>query len=137
RDEIDRQVREAEQSGDPRRIETARGAADERNTRLEMLPPDLAGMVRELQGYDFASAAAQQRFEELVERLRQQVLDSYVSRMTGAVQSLTPEDMARMKDMLAELNRMLDQRARGEEPDFEGIMEIGRASCRGAVWIER
>ena len=123
RDEIDRQVREAEQSGDPRRIETARGAADERNMRLEMLPPDLAGMVRELQGYDFASAAAQQRFEELVERLRQQVLDSYVSRMTGAVQSLTPEDMARMKDMLAELNRMLDQRARGEEPDFEGFME--------------
>ncbi|HLT70384.1 MAG TPA: hypothetical protein VKZ72_09480 [Acidimicrobiales bacterium] len=123
REEIDRQVREAEQSGDPRRAETARGAADERNMRLEMLPPDLAGMVRELQGYDFASAVAQQRFEELVEQLRQQVLDSYVSRMTGAVQSMTPEDMARMKDMMAELNRMLDQRARGEEPDFEGFME--------------
>src|SRR5690606_37863062 len=39
------------------------------------------------------------------------------------VQSMTPEDMARMKDMMAELNRMLDQRARGEEPDFEGFME--------------
>jgi uncharacterized protein with von Willebrand factor type A (vWA) domain len=123
RDEIDRQLQHARDSGDPRRAETAQGAADERNMQLEMLPPDLAGMVRELQSYDFASAAAQQRFEELVERLRQQVLDSYVNRMTGAVESMTPEDMARMKDMMAELNHMLEQRARGEEPDFEGFME--------------
>jgi uncharacterized protein with von Willebrand factor type A (vWA) domain len=123
RDEIDRQLRQAQQSGDPRRAETAQGAADERNMQLEMLPPDLAGMVRELQNYDFASPRAQQRFEELVERLRQQVLDSYVNRMTGAVQSMTPEDLARMKDMMAELNLMLEQRARGEEPDFDGFME--------------
>jgi uncharacterized protein with von Willebrand factor type A (vWA) domain len=31
--------------------------------------------------------------------------------------------MARMKDMLAELNHMLEQRERGEEPDFEGFMQ--------------
>jgi uncharacterized protein with von Willebrand factor type A (vWA) domain len=123
RDEIDRQLRQAQQSGDPRRAETAQGAADERNMQLEMLPPDLAGMVRELQSYDFASPQAQQRFEELVEKLRQQVLDSYVNRMTGAVQSMTPEDLARMKDMMAELNQMLEQRSRGEEPDFDGFME--------------
>src|SRR5215510_15447990 len=123
RDEIDRQVREAVQSGDTRRAETAQGAADERNMQLEMLPSDLAGMVRELQEYDFASGRAQQRFEELMEKLRQQVLDSYVNRMTGAVQSMTPEDMARMKDMMAALNQMLEQRARGEEPDFEGFMQ--------------
>jgi uncharacterized protein with von Willebrand factor type A (vWA) domain len=36
---------------------------------------------------------------------------------------MSPEDMARMKDMLAELNQMLEQRARGEEPDFDGFME--------------
>ena len=28
-----------------------------------------------------------------------------------------------MKDMLAELNQMLEQRERGEEPDFDGFME--------------
>ncbi|MGH9235119.1 MAG: hypothetical protein ACRD0R_17485, partial [Acidimicrobiales bacterium] len=111
-----------QQSGDPRRAETAQGSADERNMQLEMLPSDLAGMVRELQSYDFASPQAQQRFEELVERLRQQVLDSYVNRMTGAVESMTPEDMSRMKDMMAELNHMLEQRSRREEPDFDGFM---------------
>jgi uncharacterized protein with von Willebrand factor type A (vWA) domain len=123
RDEIDRQLRDAQQSGDERRAETAQASADERNLQLEMLPPDLAGMVRELQSYDFASPQAQQRFEELVEKLRQQVLDSYVNRMTGAVENMTPEDMSRMKDMMAELNRMLEQRSRGEEPDFDGFME--------------
>ncbi|MFP3900654.1 MAG: hypothetical protein ACLFXM_07345 [Acidimicrobiia bacterium] len=123
REQIDRQVREARASGDERRAETAQGAADERNMQLEMLPNDLAGMVRELQSYEFASAEAQRRFDELVERLRQQVLDSYVNRMTGAVENMTPEDMSRMKDMLAELNQMLEQRARGEEPDFDGFMD--------------
>ncbi|HEX5945570.1 MAG TPA: hypothetical protein VFY82_04805, partial [Acidimicrobiales bacterium] len=57
------------------------------------------------------------------EKLRQQVLDSYVNRMTGAVESMTPEDMARMKDMMAELNQMLEARAAGQEPDFDGFME--------------
>jgi len=96
---------------------------DERQFQLEMLPPDLAGMVRELQNYQFASPEAEQRFQELVERLRQQVLDSYVNRMAGAVEGMTPEDMARMKDMLAELNEMIAARARGDEPDFDGFME--------------
>jgi uncharacterized protein with von Willebrand factor type A (vWA) domain len=123
RDALDRQVAEAAASGDPRREETARASADERNMRLEMLPPDLAGMVRDLERYEFTSAEAQQRFDELVERLRQQVLESYVNRMTGAVENMTPEDMARMKDMLAELNQMLEQRANGQEPDFEGFMD--------------
>ena len=31
--------------------------------------------------------------------------------------------MQRLKDMLAELNAMLAQRARGEEPDFKGFMD--------------
>jgi uncharacterized protein with von Willebrand factor type A (vWA) domain len=122
RDSLDRQVNEAVASGDARREETARAAADERNMQLELLPSDLAGMVRELQRYEFTSADAAQRFEELVERLRQQVLDSYVSRMAGAVENMSPQDMARLKDMLAELNQMLEQRARGEEPDFDGFM---------------
>ena len=37
--------------------------------------------------------------------------------------NMSPEDMQRMKDMMAELNQMLEQRQRGEEPDFDGFME--------------
>jgi uncharacterized protein with von Willebrand factor type A (vWA) domain len=39
------------------------------------------------------------------------------------MQDLSPEDLARMKDMLAELNQMLEQRRAGEVPDFDGFME--------------
>jgi uncharacterized protein with von Willebrand factor type A (vWA) domain len=122
REAIDRQLQEALASGDPRRQETARAAADERHLQLDMLPSDLAGMVGELQRYDFSSPEAGRRFEELLERLRQQVLDAYVSRMAGAIEGMSPQDMDRLKDMLAELNHMLEQRARGEQPDFEGFM---------------
>jgi uncharacterized protein with von Willebrand factor type A (vWA) domain len=67
--------------------------------------------------------AALEGFEELVEKLRQQLMQSYVDQMSGAMEDVSPEEMARMKDMLAELNQMLEQRARGEEPDFDGFME--------------
>src|SRR3974377_195217 len=36
---------------------------------------------------------------------------------------MSAEELQRMKDMLAELNHMLEQRERGEEPDFEGFMQ--------------
>jgi uncharacterized protein with von Willebrand factor type A (vWA) domain len=122
RAELDRQVEEARASGDDRRRETAEASAAERNLRLDMLPNDLAGMVRELEQYDFQSSEAQQRFSDLVDRLREQLMQRYVDQLSGAMGSMSPEDMQRMKDMMAELNRMLDQRAAGEEPDFEGFM---------------
>jgi uncharacterized protein with von Willebrand factor type A (vWA) domain len=50
-------------------------------------------------------------------------MQQYVDQMAGAVQNMTPEDMARMKDMMSELNHMLEQREAGEEPDFEGFMD--------------
>src|SRR5688500_1573306 len=122
RDELDRQLDDARRSGDPTRQETAEAATGERHLRLDMLPNDLAGMVKELEEYDFQSSEAQERFQELVDKLREQLMQRYVDQMSGSVGSMTPEDMQRMKDMMAELNHMLDQRANGEEPDFEGFM---------------
>src|SRR5262249_11230175 len=43
--------------------------------------------------------------------------------MSGSMSNMTPQDMQRMKDMMAELNHMLEQRQRGEEPDFQSFME--------------
>jgi uncharacterized protein with von Willebrand factor type A (vWA) domain len=113
----------AEASGDERRAETARQTAEERNFRLDMLPDDLAGKVRELQAYDFESAEARQRFEELMDKLRQQLMQQAVDQMSGDIQNMSPEDMQRMKDMLAGLNEMLEKQQRGEDPGFEQFME--------------
>src|ERR1044072_2271892 len=66
---------------------------------------------------------ARQQFEELMEELKKQLLDSMFNQLQQGMSEMSPEQLARMKDMLAELNQMLEQRERGEEPDFDGFME--------------
>ena len=84
--------------------------------QLDMLPPDLAGQVQELQQYEFTSSARRrERFEELLDQLRQQLMQSYFNQMAGAMQNVDPEQMQRMKDMLSALNELLEQRERGED----------------------
>jgi uncharacterized protein with von Willebrand factor type A (vWA) domain len=123
RDALDEQLAQARQSGDQRREELAQQATEERHLQLDMLPPDLAGQVRDLQQYEFQSPEARQKFEELLAQLRQQLAQSYFNQMAGAMSDVDPAQMQRMKDMLSELNEMLAQRERGEEPDFEGFMQ--------------
>ena len=120
---LDELAAEARAAGDQRRQELTDQVVAERNMELEMLPNDLAGQVRSLQNYEFTSSDARERFEGLVDRLRQQLMQQAVDQMSGAMQSMTPEDMGRMKDMLAALNDMLAQRAAGQEPDFDSFME--------------
>ena len=120
---VEQATAEAERSGDERRAESARDAAAERNFRLDMLPNDLAGKVRELQAYDFESGEAQQRFEELMDKLRQQLMQQAVDQMSSAMQNMSPEDMQRTKDMMAALNEMLEKQQAGEDPGFEQFME--------------
>ena len=93
------------------------------NFTLDMLPDDLAGKIRELQHYDFESPSAQQRFESLMDKLREQLMQQQLDQMSSAVQNMSPEQMARTKDMMAALNDMLERRKNGEDPQFEEFME--------------
>jgi uncharacterized protein with von Willebrand factor type A (vWA) domain len=120
---IDQLEQEARQSGDQRRQEITTQVAQEKRMELDLLPPDLAGQVRELSEYEFSSSEARERFDELMDKLRQQLMQSYFNQMAGAMQDVSPEQMQRMKDMLSALNQMLEQRANGQEPDFESFME--------------
>ncbi len=79
---IDNAVRDAETSGDERRMQTARDTAADRQMQLDLMPDDLAGKVRELSAYDFESGEARQRFEQLMERLRQQLMQQVVDQMS-------------------------------------------------------
>ncbi|MFP5487689.1 MAG: VWA domain-containing protein, partial [Acidimicrobiia bacterium] len=119
---IENAVRDAETSGDQRRADAARNTAAERNMRLDLMPNDLAGKVRDLGHYDFESAEAQRRFEQMLDRLREQLMQQMVDQMSEGMQNMTPGDMSRMKDMLADLNDMLDKHQRGEDPGFEDFM---------------
>ncbi|HWL44998.1 MAG TPA: VWA domain-containing protein [Ilumatobacter sp.] len=121
---IDNTRRAAEASGDERRAQTANDSAAERNLRLDLLPDDLAGRVGDLKNYDFESAEAQRRFDDLVDRLKQQLAQQFVDQVTEGMQNMGPDDMARMKDMLAELNEMLERRQNGAPDDELGFDEF-------------
>ncbi|MCB1258048.1 MAG: hypothetical protein KDB26_13125 [Microthrixaceae bacterium] len=124
RDELDRHIADSESSdgGSDRSGELTRSSATAKQFELDMLPPDLAGKMKRLEHYEFESAEAAERFAELAQRLREQVMQSYLKDVTDAVENMSPEGLARMKDMMAELNEMLEARQRGEAPDFEGFM---------------
>jgi uncharacterized protein with von Willebrand factor type A (vWA) domain len=112
---LDDLAREARESGDARRQEITDEVVTERNLQLDLMPPDLAGQVRELQQYEFTSSEARERFDELMEQLREQLAQSWFDQMSGAMSDVSPEAIQRMKDMLAALNDMLAQRERGED----------------------
>jgi uncharacterized protein with von Willebrand factor type A (vWA) domain len=94
-----------------------------REAFLDQLPPDVPGRIQELTDYRFVDAEAQRRFDELLEHLREQVMGAYFRRMAEGLRSMSAEDIQRFKDMLAELNRMIEQREAGEPFDFDGFMQ--------------
>jgi uncharacterized protein with von Willebrand factor type A (vWA) domain len=90
---------------------------------LDSLPTDPAGAIRELKDYRFVDPQAQQQFDQLMDWLTQQVLGSYFRSLSQGMRNLSPEEVARFKDMLAELNSMIDARDRGGPYDFPGFMQ--------------
>ncbi len=90
---------------------------------LDSLPPDPAGAIRELKDYRFVDPEAQKKFDQLLEWLKEQVLGSYFRNLTQGMRGMSAEDMQRLRDMLAELNSMIEARDRGEPYDFDGFMQ--------------
>jgi len=90
---------------------------------LDQLPPDPAGQIRQLTDYDFMDEQAREEFQELLAMLQQQIMQQYFQGMQQALQNMTPEDLARMRQMVRDLNQMLRERAEGGEPDFDSFMQ--------------
>jgi len=122
---IENMLRDAQTSGDERRMQNAEASAMDKNMSLDMLPDDLAGKVRELDHHQFESKEAKQRFEQLMERLKDQLMQQMVDQMSSAMQNMDAGDMSRMKDMMAALNELLEQHQRGEDTteSFQEFME--------------
>jgi len=116
---------EARSSGDDRRKQVTDEVVAERNMQLELLPADLAGRVKGLQDYEFASSEAREHFEQLLEKLREQVAKSWFDQMSDALTNQDPEQLERVRNALDALNQMMEQRERGEDldPTFEQFMQ--------------
>jgi len=122
---IERLESDARDSGDGRRQEVTDQVATERRMQLDLLPNDLAGQVRGLQNYEFVSSEAREHFEELMERLREEVAKTYFDQMSEALSNPDPAQLEHMRQAFDALNRMVEQREAGEpiDPSFESFME--------------
>jgi len=90
---------------------------------LDQLPPDPAGQIQQLSDYDFMDEQAREEFQQLLQMLQQQVMQSYFQGMQQAIAGMSPEDLKRMREMVRALNQMLRERAEGKEPDFDSFMQ--------------
>ncbi len=95
-----------------------------REAELDALPPDVAGAIRALAGYQWRSQAAAETFERLKDLLRREVLDSQFRGIREAMSGSDAQDMARIRQMMAALSGMIEADARGEHTrqDFEDFM---------------
>ena len=96
-----------------------------REAELDSLPSDTAQAIRRLADYSWRSAAARDTFERLKDLLRSEVLDSQFRGMKEGLERPDADAMQRVKDMLADLNGMLEADSRGQhtQEDFERFME--------------
>jgi uncharacterized protein with von Willebrand factor type A (vWA) domain len=65
---------------------------------------------------------ARERFDALLDRLRRQVLDAHFAGLSDALKSVTPESLAANREMVRELNSLLQERLAGGEPDVSGFL---------------
>jgi uncharacterized protein with von Willebrand factor type A (vWA) domain len=123
---IERRLDEAATPPDPSASDQAlramlRDAAARRIDQLDALPRDVGGRIRQLEEYDFMEPAARDRFNELTERLRKQTLDRFVDGLSEAIQGTTPEDLAANREMVRDLNSLLEERLEGREPSQDDV----------------
>lgn len=106
-----------------RLAEMLKSVAEKKRNFLENLPEDVGGQVKELQQYEFMDPEAGAKFQELMEMLKKAMMDTFFKDLHQRIAGMSPEDMARMKEMVRDLNRMLSEKMAGGEPDFQGFMQ--------------
>jgi uncharacterized protein with von Willebrand factor type A (vWA) domain len=132
---IERRLRDAERAAldappgpeqDQARIaeQVLRRTAQQRRDRLDALPPDLAGRLHGLRDYEFLDPSARDAFNALTDELRQQLLQTYFQGLKEGVAGLTPDDLDAVRQMVRDLNALLEKHASGADTraDFEAFM---------------
>ena len=104
-------------------LEMQEERANRSRERLDNLPPSPGGAIKELSDYEFMDAEAQRQFQELLDMLKERMLQNYFQNMKQQLQGLAPQHMEGLRQMLRNLNQMLQDRAMGQPADFRGFME--------------
>ena len=97
--------------------------ASRNQSRLDNLPQDVGGKIKELMNYDFMDENAREQFQELMEMLKKHAMEAYGRDLTQQIKNMDPQTLAAMRHFVEAINQMLEQRMRGEEPDFGKFMQ--------------
>ncbi|MFG1604554.1 VWA domain-containing protein [Actinoplanes sp. NPDC049265] len=98
------------------------GRRDDDNSRfaeamLDNLPRSTAQAVQELSEYDWASDEARQTYQQILNGLRQEVVEQRFAGMKQALQGQDPAANERISEMVTDLNDLLARHARGEDTE--------------------
>ena len=91
--------------------------------QLDALPPEPASAISALRDYEFLDQQAAQAFRELVEELRGQFAEAQFQQLSAGMERMGPQQMAQLRQMIKDLNRMLERQLQGEDPQFASFME--------------
>ena len=97
-----------------------------REAQLDALPPDTARAVTELADYDWRSAEAAQAYQDIRDLLGQQLLEQRFEGIKQGLQSTSPEDVERIRQMLSDLTDLLAAHARGDSETSQRFEEFMR-----------
>ena len=103
--------------------EALRQRLERKQDQIEQLPEDAAGQVKDLQEYEFENDEARQKYEELLEQLKQSMMNRFFNDMSQMMSDMSPEDMEQAREMMRDLNEMLERQRRGEDPQFDEFMD--------------
>jgi len=108
---------------DPQLAQALKNIVQRKMNFLQNLPPDVGGRIKALQDYEFMDPEAGAKFQELMEMLRKDVLESFFKDLYQQLAGLTPQDMQRLKEMVRDLNRLLSEKMAGGEPDYQSFLQ--------------
>jgi uncharacterized protein with von Willebrand factor type A (vWA) domain len=91
--------------------------------KLDELPPDAGGRIKELNNYDFMDESARKEFQELMDMLKKHAMEQMGKNLMQSLKNMGPNSLANMRDMVNALNQMMEQKMKGGMPDFNGFME--------------
>ena len=97
-----------------------------REAQLDALPPDTARAVTELADYDWRSVEAAQAYQDIRDLLGQQLLEQRFEGIKQGLQSTSPEDVERIRQMLSDLTDLLAAHARGDSETPQRFEEFMR-----------
>lgn len=92
--------------------------------RLENLPASTAAAVTELADYEWQSPSARADYDRIRDLLGRELLDQRFAGLKNALENATDADRQAIRDMLNDLNDLLEKRRLGEDTqeDFDEFM---------------